>query len=51
MLNVLEFNRLLSVSNSLIGVPYCYTRDGKINAESMPPLDIMVLDYDLVGGC
>lgn len=49
-INNLEFNRLLSTSGDYSGAPTHYTKDGKISAESIPPLDIMVLDYDFLGG-
>lgn len=49
-INVLEFNQKLSVAADFVGPPTHYTRDGDIPAESLPPLDEMVLDYDFLGG-
>lgn len=49
-INVLQFNRALSNSIDYRAFPMAYTRDGKIAAESLPPLDIMLLDYDFLGG-
>lgn len=48
--NVLEFNRALSNNIDYRQFPAIYTRDGKISAETLPPLDVMVLDYDFLGG-
>lgn len=50
--NVEEFNRLLAMSTGFMsGKPCYYTRDGKafVNA-SLPILDVMVLNYDFLGG-
>lgn len=48
--SVVEFNRLLASNPDYIAAPMQFTRDGKISAETMPPLDSMVLDYDFLGG-
>lgn len=51
--NVLEFNRLLSINPAWIGDPFCYTEDSETffnNSGSVPPLDVMVLNYDFLGG-
>lgn len=49
-INVIEFNQLMSVASDIDGTPEAYTRDGTISAEDLPPLDVMVLDYDFLGG-
>jgi len=46
----LEFNRSLSSGMDFRYAPAIYTRDGKISADSLPPLDVMLLDYDFLGG-
>lgn len=48
--NNLEFNRLLSGNSDIKAIPYCYTRDGQINVNSAPPLDVMISDYDFLEG-
>lgn len=48
--NVLEFNRALSNQIDYTGVPIAYTRDSDQFFNSMPPLDVMVLNYDFLGG-
>lgn len=50
VLNSLEFNRLLSSSNDYSGSPTHYTKEGKISAETLPTLDVQILDYDFLGG-
>jgi len=49
-MNVLEFNRILSTNPNWRGTPAYYNRDGMINTETLPPLDVQVLDYDFLGG-
>lgn len=52
-INVLEFNRLISINASWIADPFCYTEDGNYLYDasgSVPPLDVMVLDYDFLSG-
>lgn len=46
----LVFNRNLSSYIDYVSPPVCFTRDGRISAETLPPLDVMVLDYDFLGG-
>ncbi len=48
--SVVEFNRILSTSTEWIGDPSLWTVDGQISYESIPPLDVEVLDYDFLGG-
>jgi hypothetical protein len=45
-----EFNRLMVNQQNFASVPLAWTRDGKINFESYPPLDVMLLDYDFLAG-
>lgn len=49
-LNTQEFNQLLSVASDYEGPVSGYTRDGDISTETMPPLDVMVADYDFIAG-
>lgn len=49
-LNVVEFNRYLTTCSDFSGPPAFYNEDGDIPIESLPPLDVMVLDYDFLGG-
>lgn len=46
----LRFNRILSNTTSVIGPAWGYTIDGEYPMDSLPPLDVMVLDYDFLGG-
>jgi hypothetical protein len=48
--NVLEFNREMSRLNAFTGMPTIYCKDGKFFQETIPPLDVQVLDYDFLGG-
>ena len=50
-LNVVEFNRYLSVYSDMAGPPVFYNEDGEMHYEgNFPPLDVMVLDYDFLAG-
>lgn len=50
-LNVVEFNRHLSVYSDMSGPPVFYNEDGEMHYEgNFPPLDVMVLDYDFLAG-
>ncbi len=48
--DVLSFNRALAGNVDYAGPPVIFNRDGKISAETLPPLDEMILDYDFLGG-
>jgi len=45
-----EFNRAISNIQSFAGPPYAFTVDGDYPADALPPLDVMILDYDFLGG-
>lgn len=49
-MNVIDFNRMLSVRSDMNGPPSFYTRDGKIFLNDLPPLAEMVLHFDFLGG-
>jgi len=46
--NNVEFNRILSVNNDMVGTTSLYTNDGDYPASSLPALDHMVLNYDFL---
>lgn len=48
--NVLEFNRLLAAYPDLAGPPEVYCEDGTVTGENMPPMDILIQDYDFMAG-
>lgn len=50
-INNSEFNRLLSSSSLICGTPSFYTKDGQAYFNPTGrPLDVMILDYDFLGG-
>lgn len=50
-INVIEFNRLLSIDSDINGPPTFWNEDGEMHYEgNFPPLDVMVLDYDFLAG-
>lgn len=49
-LDVMQFNRLMSMYPDTATVPFGYCRESKIPINTLPPLDSMILNYDFLLG-